>query len=103
MFAIIETGGKQYRVAPDATIRVEKLGVEPGTEVVFDRVLLVSDDGAVKVGTPSVEGAVVKGRVVEDARGPKLIAFKKRRRKDSKKKLGHRQKLSVVEITGIEA
>lgn len=103
MFAIIETGGKQYKVAPQDKVTVELLDAEAGAEVVFDNVLLVSEGQDVKVGKPAVDGAKVTAKVVEQTRGDKVIAFKKRRRKDSKKKIGHRQHLTVVEITAIQA
>ncbi|RMF13879.1 MAG: 50S ribosomal protein L21 [Candidatus Dadabacteria bacterium] len=103
MYAVIETGGKQYRVTPNATVRVEKLEGESGAEVTFDRVLLVNSGEQTTIGTPVVDGAVVRGKIVDQVRGDKIIVFKKRRRKDSKKKQGHRQNLTVVEITAIEA
>jgi large subunit ribosomal protein L21 len=103
MFAIIETGGKQYKVAPQDKVTIELLDLEPGADVVFEKVLLVSEGEDVRVGSPAVDGAKVTAKVVEQKRGEKLIAFRKRRRKDSKKKIGHRQHLTVVEITAIQA
>lgn len=103
MFAIIETGGKQYKVAPQDKVTVELLDLEPGADVVFDKVLLVSEGEDVRVGNPAVDGVTVTGKVLEQTRGEKVIAFKKRRRKDSKKKIGHRQHLTVVQITAIQA
>lgn len=100
MYAIIATGGKQYKVAPKEKIRVELVG-DAGAEVAFDQVLLLSDGNKVQVGKPTVVGAKVTGKIVENIRADKVTAFKKRRRKDSKKKQGHRQSLSVVEITAI--
>jgi large subunit ribosomal protein L21 len=97
MFAIIETGGKQYKVSPDDVIKVEKLAGAAGDTITFDRVLMV--DG--KVGVPTVSGASVTATVLEQGRGPKLIVFKKRRRQNSRRKNGHRQDLTVVRITGI--
>ncbi len=97
MFAIIETGGKQYKVSPDDVIKVEKLAGAAGDTVTFDRVLMV--DG--KVGAPTLAGASVTATVLEQGRGPKLIVFKKRRRQNSRRKNGHRQDLTVVRITGI--
>jgi large subunit ribosomal protein L21 len=97
MFAIIETGGKQYKVSPNDVIKVELLPGAAGDTVTFDKVLMV--DG--KVGTPTVAGASVTGTLLEQGRGPKLIIFKKRRRQKSRRKNGHRQDLTVVRITGI--
>jgi large subunit ribosomal protein L21 len=103
MFAVIKTGGKQYRVAPDDVIEIEKLDAEAGATVTFDDVLLVSGDAGTTVGTPVVAGATVTAEVVEQTRGPKVISFKKRRRQNSKRKRGHRQDITVVKITGITA
>ena len=99
MFAIIKTGGKQYRVKKDDVILVEKLEGKAGDKVAFDEVLAVSD----KVGTPTVKGASVAAEIVKQARGEKVIVFKKRRRQGYKRKNGHRQELSVVKITDIKA
>jgi large subunit ribosomal protein L21 len=103
MFAVIKTGGKQYRVAADEKITVTSLAGEAGSEVIFSDVLLVEKDGAAQVGAPFIAGASVKGEIVEQARGPKVISFKKRRRKNSKRKRGHRQDLTVVRITEVVA
>ena len=100
MFAVIKTGGKQYRVAAKDVITVEKIKGEPGDIVEFAEVLLLGGDSPV-VGSPTVSGATVAGEVVEQTRGPKVIAFKKRRRKNSRRKRGHRQELSVIRITEI--
>jgi len=100
MFAVIKTGGKQYRVAAEDVIKVEKIKGEPGDIVEFAEVLLLGGDSPV-VGSPTVAGATVAGEVVEQTRGPKVIAFKKRRRKNSRRKRGHRQELSVIRITEI--
>jgi len=100
MFAVIKTGGKQYRVAADTVITVAKLEAEPGQAVTFEA-LAVSGDNGVEFGAPTVAGATVSAEVVEQARGPKVIAFKKRRRKNSRRKRGHRQDLTVVRITDI--
>jgi large subunit ribosomal protein L21 len=97
MFAVIKTGGKQYKVAANDVITIEKLAVEAGEMISFDQVLMV--DG--EVGAPIVAGATVAGEVVEQTRGPKTISFKKRRRQNSKRKRGHRQDLTVVRITEI--
>eukprot|EP00752_Nemacystus_decipiens_P019630 g17686.t1 len=101
MFAVIKTGGKQYKVAADDVIQIEKLGGEPSEQVVFDNVLMVGGDAGVTVGAPLVEGASVVGELVENKRGRKIIIFKKRRRQNSRRKNGHRQEFSVVKITDI--
>jgi large subunit ribosomal protein L21 len=103
MFAVIRTGGKQYRVAENDVIRIEKLDAEAGSEVVFNEVLMVGGDGQSRVGAPLVDGATVKAELVEQMRDKKVIIFKKRRRQNSRRKNGHRQHLSVVRITGISA
>ena len=103
MFAVIKTGGKQYRVAADDVITIAKLDAEPGQAVTFDQVLMLSNDGGVQVGAPTVAGVTVAGEVVRQTRGEKVIAFKKRRRQNSRRKRGHRQDLTVVRITGIGA
>ena len=101
MFAVIKTGGKQYRVAADDVVTVGKLAGEPGQTITFDAVLMVTGDGGTQVGAPSVAGMTVTGNVVEHTRGEKVIAFKKRRRKNSRRKRGHGQDYTVVRITGI--
>ncbi|MDR3373050.1 MAG: 50S ribosomal protein L21 [Ancalomicrobiaceae bacterium] len=101
MFAVIKTGGKQYRVAADDEFEIERLDAEAGTTITFEEVLLVGDETGTKIGTPTVAGATVTAEVVELTRGPKVIAFKKRRRKSWKKKRGHRQDLTLVRITSI--
>jgi large subunit ribosomal protein L21 len=103
MFAVIKTGGKQYTVAADKQITVMLLPGEAGSQVVFNEVLALFDGVSNQVGAPHVAGASVVGEIVEQTRGPKVIAFKKRRRKNSKRKRGHRQDLTVVRITGIQA
>lgn len=103
MYAVIKTGGKQYRVAKDETVTIEKLAAEAGATVEFDQVLAVGAGAGLKVGTPVVAGAKVVATVVEQTRGEKLIVFKKRRRKSSRRKNGHRQDLTVVKITDIVA
>jgi large subunit ribosomal protein L21 len=102
MYAVLATGGKQYRVAPGDTLEVEKLAVESGQPVVFDQILLVSNDGKIAVGTPTVAGATVVADVVEQKRGDKVIAFKLKRRKGYRKKIGHRQSLTVVKVKEIK-
>ncbi len=102
MYAIIQTGGKQYRVAPGDVLRVEKLPGERGDEVRLDQVLLVtSDGGEVRVGTPLVENASVKGQIVQQAKGKKIVVFKKKRRKGYRRKQGHRQMFTAVQIQEI--
>ncbi len=101
MFAVIKTGGKQYKVAADDVIQIEKLGQDADSQVVFDNVLMVGNDADVTVGAPLVEGASVVGELVENKRGKKIIIFKKRRRQNSRRKNGHRQEYSVVKITDI--
>jgi large subunit ribosomal protein L21 len=103
MFAVIKTGGKQYRVAAKDTITVAKLAGEPGEAVTFDQVLMLSNDNGVEVGAPVVSGVSVAGTVVAQTRGEKVIAFKKRRRQNSRRKRGHRQDYTVVRITEIRA
>ena len=101
MFAVIKTGGKQYRVAANDVITVAKLAHEPGEAVTFDEVVLVGGEAGTQVGAPLVSGATVSGEVVSQTRGDKVIAFKKRRRQNSRRKRGHRQDYTIVRITGI--
>ncbi len=102
MFAVIKTGGKQYKVAVNDVIKIEKLAGEAGDTLTFDNVLMHGADGAATVGTPMVSGAVVTGEILEQFRDKKVIAFKKRRRKHSSMtKKGHRQYLTAVRIKGI--
>jgi large subunit ribosomal protein L21 len=105
MYAVIQTGGKQYRVEPGKTVVVEKLAGDKGTQVVFDQVLLVSsgDGGSVTVGKPTVAGAKVTGEIVEQTRGEKLVVFKFRRRKNYVRRNGHRQDVTVVKVATINA
>jgi len=103
MFAVIRTGGKQYRVAADDVITIEKLAGEAGETITFGEVLIVGDGEDTKVGAPILSGVTVTGEVVEQTRGDKVIAFKKRRRQNSRRKRGHRQELTVVRITEILA
>jgi len=105
MYAVIQTGGKQYRVEPGKTVKVEKLVGDAGTSVVFDQVLLVSsgDGGNINVGKPLVAGAKVTGQIVEQGRGPKLVVFKFRRRKNYVRRNGHRQDYTAVKIADIQA
>lgn len=101
MYAVIKTGGKQYRVAENDILSIERLTGDAGATIEFDEVLMVGSGESVKVGAPLVAGAKVTAELVEQTRGPKVIAFKKRRRKNSRRKRGHRQDLSLVRITGI--
>jgi large subunit ribosomal protein L21 len=101
MYAVIKTGGKQYRVAKDDVLTIERLEGDAGKTIEFTEVLMVGEGATVKVGKPTVSGAKVTAELVTQARGPKLIAFKKRRRKNSRRKKGHRQDLTKVRITGI--
>ncbi len=104
MYAIVEIAGKQFRVAKDMKIKVPLLDTEPGKSVDFDRVLLFEDDkGEVKLGKPVIGDTSVSARVIEHGRDPKVIVFKKKRRKGYQKKQGHRQNFSLIEITGIGA
>jgi large subunit ribosomal protein L21 len=100
MFAVIKTGGKQYRVAAEDVLRVDRVEAELGAVVEFGEVLVVGGDSTV-LGTPVVAGATVAAQVLDHVRGPKVIAFKKRRRKNSRRKRGHRQEFSLVRITEI--
>jgi large subunit ribosomal protein L21 len=101
MFAVIKTGGKQYKVAANDEIVVMSLAGDAGAEITFDQVLSYSDGTALQVGAPLVEGATVAAEIVKQTRSPKSISFKKRRRQNSKRKRGHRQDLTVVRITDI--
>ena len=103
MFAVIKTGGKQYKVAKDDIIVVEKLDAEAGKSVAFGDVLLAGNEGDVKVGTPLLKGAEVKGEVLEQRKGAKVMIFKKKRRQTYRRKRGHRQNETVVKITSIKA
>ena len=100
-YAVIQTGGKQYRVQEGDTIDVEKLALEPGSETTFDQVLIIGEGDSVKVGSPTVEGASVTAKVVEQFRGKKGVAFKFKRRKGYHKTKGFRRHLTKLEITGI--
>jgi len=101
MYAVLETGSKQYRVTVGDTLEVERLGVEPGQAVTFDRVLLVSNDGKLSVGSPTVASASVLADVVDNIRGEKKLTYKLKRRKGYRKTIGHRQELTVVKIKEI--
>ena len=101
MYAVIKTGGKQYRVAEGDTLQVEKIAGKPGDAVTFDQVLLVGGTDSAKIGKPLVSGAKVKAEIVAHGRGEKIIVFKLKRRKNFRKKQGHRQPYTQVKITGI--
>lgn len=104
MFAVIKTGGKQYKVAAGDELDVEKLEADAGAPIEFTEVLMVAGEGEPVIGAPMVAGAVVKAEIVDQFRGPKVYSFKKRRRKHSSKRLkGHRQSLTKVRITEIVA
>ena len=100
MFAVFKTGGKQYRVAAEDVLKVDKVRGEPGEIVEFGEVLVVGGD-SVTLGAPTVAGAMVAAEVIEQGRGAKIIAFKKRRRKNSRRKIGHRQEFTLLRITEI--
>jgi large subunit ribosomal protein L21 len=101
MFAVIKTGGKQYRVAANDKITIEKLPAEAGAAITFEEVLMVGDGDNATIGTPLVAGASVAGEIVEQTRGDKIFVFKKKRRKHYRRRAGHRQDLTVVRITDI--
>ncbi|MBM85187.1 MAG: 50S ribosomal protein L21 [Rhodospirillaceae bacterium] len=103
MYAVLKTGGKQYKVAKDDIITVEKLAVESGSAVDLNEVLMIGDGEATTVGTPLLEGAKVIAEVLEQKRGKKIIVFKKKRRKNYRRTQGHRQNLTVLRITEILA
>mgnify|MGYP003493674433 CR=1 FL=1 len=101
MYAVIKTGGKQYRVAPGENIKIEQLQADVGATIVLDQVLMVADGEAVKVGTPTVAGAQVSATVVSHGRGPKIRIFKMRRRKHYQKTQGHRQNYTEIRVDAI--
>ena len=103
MFAVIRTGGKQYKVAPNDVIAVEKLAGEPGATIELAEVLMVGDGAEVSTGTPLLSGASVSAELVEQRRGDKIIVFKKKRRHNYRRKNGHRQHQTVLRITEIRA
>jgi large subunit ribosomal protein L21 len=103
MYAIVEIGAQQYKVEEGNKIYVHKLSKEEGSKIEFDRVLLVDNDGKVQVGTPVVAGAKIEATVLEEVKGDKVIVFKKKRRKGYKKKNGHRQQYTRIEIRKIVA
>jgi len=102
-YAVIRTGGKQYRVTPNAVLTVEKLEAEPGQTITFQDVLAVGGENGVTIGAPTVAGATVTATVLEQKKGDKVIIFKKRRRQNSRRKNGHRQHLTVLRVSDIAA
>ena len=103
MFAIIETGGKQYKVIEQDIIFVEKLNVNEGDEIVFDQVVALSDDNGFKAGAPVVDGAKVTAKVLKNGKNKKIVVFKYKSKKNEKKKMGHRQPYTKIEISSINA
>ena len=103
MYAVVATGGKQYKVQEGETLRVEKLDGDVGSEVAFDQVLMLSDGEKVQIGQPVVEGAQVKAHIVEQGRAKKIIVFKYKRRKRYRRKHGHRQPYTTVQIDAIQS
>jgi large subunit ribosomal protein L21 len=101
MYAVVKTGGKQYRVSKDDTIMVESIKGDAGATVYLDDVMMLDNDGSVTIGTPRVEGAIVSAEVVKQARGPKLIIFRRKRRKNHRRIQGHRQDLTLLKILDI--
>ncbi len=102
MFAVVETGGKQYRVTPGESLRVERLDAAKGAQVTFDRVLIVGEDGGTtRVGSPTIDGAAVTAKVVEQGRGKKVLVFKYKKRKRYRIKTGHRQAFTLVRVESI--
>ena len=103
MFAVIKTGGKQYKVQKNDKLLVEKLDGEEGSKIQLDQVLMIADGKTSKIGAPIVAGAVVEATVVTQTRGPKITIFKKKRRQNYRRKNGHRQDLTMIQITDIKA
>ncbi len=103
MYAVVATGGKQYKVKEGDVLEIEKLAGEVGAEITFDRVLMVSDGDNVSLGQPVIEGAVVSGNIVEQGKEKKVIIFKRKRRKRFRRKNGHRQMFTAVKIGSIKA
>lgn len=101
MYAVVETGGKQYRVQEGDVITVEKLNIEDGAKVVFDKVLVAGEGADIKVGKPYIEGCTVEGTAVESGKGPKVVIFKYKAKKDYRKKQGHRQPYTMVKIESL--
>ena len=103
MFAVIRTGGKQYRVNQGGSLRVEKLAGDVGSEITLDDVLMVGEEGDVKIGTPTVDGASVSGTITAQGRGPKLTVFKMKRRKGYRRRHGHRQDYTEIRVDSIDS
>ena len=101
MYALVRTGGKQYRVAEDDTILVERIAADEGAEVILDDVVMLGDNDKVTIGTPRVEGAAVRATIVSQTRGPKIIIFRRKRRKNHRRIQGHRQDLTLLKINAI--
>src|SRR5580700_7753410 len=101
MFAVIRTGGKQYRVTPNAVLKVEKLEADPGATITFTDVLALGNGGGVTLGAPTVPGASITATVIAQDRLDKVIIFKKRRRQNSRRRNGHRQHVTVLRVSGI--
>lgn len=102
LYAIVETGGKQYKVTPGKTIRIEKIQGESGDSLVFDKVLAISNDGETKIGTPYIEGAAIKGTIVQQGKAKKILVFKYRSKTNYRRRYGHRQHFTEVRIDSIE-
>ena len=100
-FAVINTGGKQYKVTTNDKLRIEKLSDEEGKSILFDKVLMINDNQSMELGSPLIEGAKVEAKIVKQTKNKTVLIFKKRRRHNSRRKNGHRQKMSVVQITKI--
>ena len=103
MFAVIRTGGKQYRVEPGSTLEIERIAGEAGEKVEISEILLVSQEQGTVVGTPTISGARVKAKILEQGKGPKVVSFKKIRRHGKIWKKGHRQELTTIQVTEIHA
>ena len=103
MYAVIASGGKQYKVEQGEVLRVEKLPGDPGTSITFDRVLMVSDGEAVRIGTPVLDDVSVQGHIVEQGKAKKILVFKYKKRKRYRRKQGHRQAYTAIKIDTIEA
>jgi large subunit ribosomal protein L21 len=100
-YAVIRTGGKQYRVSPGELVRIERLAGDVGTAIEFGEVLFAADEGGVRVGRPLVEGVCVRGQIIAQTRDRKVLVFKKKRRKNYRRRHGHRQYLTTVRVTEI--
>ena len=101
MYALVKTGGKQYRVAKDDTILVERIAADEGAEVILNDIVMLADGDKVTIGTPKVEGAAVRATVMRQTRGPKIIIFRRKRRKNHRRTQGHRQNLTLLKINDI--